>query len=518
MSTLLKRRAFLRASAVLTVGIGSAALLAACGGTAATTVTSLAASSPVTPSSAVTTTSALGTTSAASTTAPAQLATSTAASRTVSSSSITPTSSAAAQPATAGAKITWWSGWGSGGLAAKTFDNVADAANKTNLGFQVAHTAQSSVAKKLAVVIAAGTPPDVEVGNLSYPEFWATGQAVSLDSYLAKSQTVKKSDLLDASWTFGSYQGHTYGVPAVESFVRWGLVVNADLLDKRGLDGTKLPNTWSDLLDWHKKLTVLDPATKAINQLGIDPRDAMGGSMSGGDPFFWGPASGLGTGYYDPKVAKFDLVNSQLEEALAAIKSFYDAAGGYAAVQTFHKTNGTWTGAKAGIVLGTQAMQINGYWTPGSLTKLAPTKRYVYGWPPTSPDRKGKKIQSAGGHFAVLPKGSPHPDQAFSFAEYLTSEAAEQIIFDGEGWLGARKSFLTKVNVKQYPGLDFYTQSTATADEFWADPVDPIEGFFSDTWNAQAVKVFQGTMTAQDALQQMQQLCTVQLAKQLGKA
>jgi ABC-type glycerol-3-phosphate transport system substrate-binding protein len=167
--------------------------------------------------------------------------------------------------------------------------------------------------------------------------------------------------------------------------------------------------------------------------------------------------------------------------------------------------------------MGTQAMQINGYWTPGSLTQLAPTKHYVYTWAPVSADRKGKKIQSAGGHFAVLPKGSPHPDQAFAFAEYLTGEASEQIIFDGEGWLGGRKSFLAKVNVKQYPGLDFYTQSTTTADEFWADPVDPIEGFFSDNWQTQYIKVFQGQLTAQDALSQLQQLCTAQLAKQLGK-
>ena len=427
-------------------------------------------------------------------------------------------SSASVKPAAAGVKITWWSGWGSGGLAAKSFDVVAGAANKADLGFQVEHTVPpGDVAKKLTVAIAAGTPPDVEAGNLSYPEFWASGQAIALDSYLAKSQTLKKSDLLAASWTFGSYQGHTYGVPALESFVRWGLVVNADLLAKRGLDGAALPNNWSDLLDWHKKLTVVDPASKAITQLGIDPLDAMGGSMSGGDPFFWGPSSGLGTGYYDEKAAKFNLVNSQLEDALAAIKSFYDAAGGYAAVQTFRKTNGEWTGAKSGIVMGTQAMQINSYWTIGSVTQLAPTKRYVYGWPPTSPDRKGKKIQSTGGHFAVLPKGSPFPDQAFAFAEYLTSEAVEQIIFDGPGWLGARKSFLAKVDVKQHPGLDFFIQSATTADELWGDPVDPIEGFFADTWAAQAVKVFQGTQTPQDALQQMQQLSTVQLAKQLGK-
>lgn len=211
-------------------------------------------------------------------------------------------------------------------------------------------------------------------------------------------------------------------------------------------------------------------------------------------------------------------MNPQLTDALITIKGFYDAAGGYDAVQTFHKTNGTWTGTKAGIVVGTQAMQNNGYWTPGSLTKVAPTKHYVYTWAPVSADRKGTKMQSAGGHFAVLPKGSPHPDLAFSFAEFLTSEQAEKIIFDGEGFLGARKSFLQKVDTKQYPGIDFYLQSATTAGEQWADPVNPIEGFFSDNWQTQYIKVFQGQLTPQDALSQLQQLCTTQLAKQLGKS
>ncbi|HEV7215990.1 MAG TPA: extracellular solute-binding protein, partial [Chloroflexota bacterium] len=141
------------------------------------------------------------------------------------------------------------------------------------------------MATKLATAIAAGTPPDMEVGNLSYPEFWASGSAMPLDSYLAKGGTVQRADLLDASWKFGSYLGKTYGVPAGEAFVRWGLVANVDLLQKRGLDPTNLPTNWDDLFEWHKDLTIVDPSTKAITQLGLDPVNAMGGSMSGGDPF-----------------------------------------------------------------------------------------------------------------------------------------------------------------------------------------------------------------------------------------
>ena len=207
-----------------------------------------------------------------------------------------------------------------------------------------------------------------------------------------------------------------------------------------------------------------------------------------------------------------------MEDALSTVKSFYDAAGGWNAVQTFHKTNTGGAGAKSGIVMGTEAMQINGYWTPGYLTKLVPSKQYVYGWPPVSADRKGKKMQSTGGHFAVLPRGSPHPDEAFALAAYLTTDTAEQLILDGVGYVGARKSFLPKMNTKQYPGLDWYVQSASSADELWGDPVDPVEGYFSDNWKTMIAKVYPGQVTPRDGLGQLQQLCTTQLAKQLGQS
>jgi multiple sugar transport system substrate-binding protein len=512
-----------RACLVLFGGGAAAGLLAACGGAASvSTGASAAAVSSSAPAATSAVASVSGTGSAPTTSASVtsqnsttQAASAGATASTAATGSAAPVSSAAAKPATNGVTVTWWSGWGSSEQDA--FAPVATAANQAGLGFTSVHTAQNDAATKLATTIAAGTPPDMEVGNLAYPEFWASGSAIPLDGYLATSTIVKKADLLDASWAFGTYQGKVYGVPAGEAFVRWGLVANVDLLQKRGLDPANLPTTWDDLFDWHTKLTVLDPSTKAITQLGLDPISSMGGSMSGGDPFFSGPSFGLGAGYYNEGAATFDLVNTPLENALANIKRFYDAAGGYQAIQAFRKTNGGWTGAKSGIALGTEAMQINGYWAPGSLAHSAPTKKYVYGWPPVSADRKGTTMQSTGGHFAVLPKGAPHPDQAFAMAAFLTTETAERILLNSEGFLGARKSFLTKIDPKQYPGLDWYLQSPTGAKELWADPVDPIEGFFADNWATTRTKVLQGTLTPKDALGQLQQVVTAHLAQQLGK-
>lgn len=517
---MVSRRRLLRLGAASS-GLVGAALLAACGGSGASSVgrASTAATVSLASGAATATVDSLSAPATTSLSASIASGTATEASRatttpaTQSSSVVSTTTaapvSAAARTTAAGVTVEWWSGWGTGGNAAKTLNQVAAAANQLASGYRVQHDAQSSAAKKLTAAIAAGTPPDMETGNLPYTQYWAQGLAEPLDSYLAKSTTVKKTDLFAASWKYGSYNGKTYGIPAVEAFVRWGLAANQDLLASRNLDATKVPTTWDDLLDWHKKLTVIDPGSKAIRQLGIDPLNGEGNAGSGGDPFFWGPAYGFT--YYDENTKQFNLVNTQHEEALTTMKSFYDVAGGYDAVQTFRKTNQGGTGAKAGIVVGTDALYMDGYWVPGELTKLVPSKQYAYSWAPVSPVRNGIKMQSGGGHFAVLPKGSPHPDAAFALSEFLTTDPAQQIVYDGIGWIGARPSFLAKIDTTKYPGLDFYVTSATTAKEF-LDPVAcPIDDFFIQTWQDQVNKLLQSKVTAHDAIQQMQQLCTAQM-------
>jgi maltose-binding protein MalE len=407
--------------------------------------------------------------------------------------------------------IEWWTGWGAS--QDNGFKQVQDAANAQARTYQVTWTRTPSVAKKLAEVIAAGSPPDVEAGNLPYAEFWVQGYAEPLDQRISKSKVIKKDDLPASAWKFAGYKGKTYGIPAVEGFIRWGMAANEELLAKQGLDPTKLPTTWDDLLDWHKRLTIVNGGT--IQQLGLDPLDAMGGGTGGPDPLLYGPSWGIH--FYDEGKDKFDLTNPALEEALGTIKKFYDLAGGAGAVAEFRKLYGKWTGPQAGIAVGTQAMQINGPWTPGELARVAPEKKFSYSWVPVPNTRRGKKIQSTGGHFSNLPKGSPHPDQGFEFMEFLWSDQALNIIFENIGWLTARKSWLAKLDASRYRGLDFYVKSVTTADEMWEAPVNPIDGFFGDNWNAQVTDVLNGKISAKSALAELQRLCTEELQNRLGK-
>lgn len=405
----------------------------------------------------------------------------------------------AAVPIKSGMKVVeWWFGWG-GMTALNTFAALGKDFNTKHDDFQVKPLQVASITEKLLAAIAGGTAPSVETGNITFAQFWVTGAAQPLDDYLKASKVIDSNDIFDASMKAGQWKGKTYGVSAVEGFLRWGLCFNKDFLDKGGIKESELPTDFDSLYQFAKATTVVE-SSGAIKTLGIDVLDAMGGSFGDGDPFYWPAAYGFK--YFDETTGKYNFNNDQMVAALTMIQKFYDITGAEK-IQGFTKAYGTWTESPTAMFpSGVEAANINGYWAPGELAKSAPDRHFVYGWVPTL--QKGLKLQSTGGHYGMLPKGGPDPDLGFKVIEYLNSDAAMQIIFDGTGWIGAHKSFLKKLNVKQYAGLDFFVSSADTASPMWQVYVDPIQAFVSDQWSKIRDSVNFHKTTPKDAAAQLQ--------------
>lgn len=423
-----------------------------------------------------------------------------------------PAAGGAAAPAAAAVTIEWWHGWGGGAIEA--FQKVADAFNEQKPGFTVKRTQVDSVSDKLLTAIAGGTPPDLETGNISYSEFYSRDSMQPLDDRIDASKVIDKKDIFDSSWNYASWQGKTYGVPSVESFLRYALSANVDLLEKKGLDPKAMPQTFDEAFEWHKTLTEFDKVGN-VTVLGFDPMDAMGGSWGGGDPFYWGAA-------YDKKAFDEDSKTYHVNEdwfieVLSTIKKFDDLVG-IEKIDSYRKNFGGWTSSPtASFPSGVQAMVINGYWGPGELAHTAPDKKFINTWMLLPTPRKGKKVQSTGGHNSQIPKGSPNADQAFQFIEYLIGDKAADFIYAGTGWVGARKSYLAKVDTSKYPGLDFYIKSATEAEEMHGMPVDPIEGFTGNQWNDAVNAVTHGTKTPQQAAQDMQDALTKEYQARFSK-
>ena len=404
--------------------------------------------------------------------------------------------------------IDFWWGWG-GMTGINALRATINRFNETSNTFQVNGLQVSGIGEKMLTAIAGGTAPDAAINGF-YSEYWARGAALPLDDRIRSSTVIKREDFFEPNWVGALWKGKTYGVPAIECFVGWGLSWNVELVQKGGLDPEKPPQTIEELYEWHTKLTVFDEA-KNVKILGFDPMDAMAGGIGSPDPFYWGAAWGFK--YFDQDKLQYNFDNPDFVEILTVIKKFYDFVGAEK-VDGFRKSYGTWTQSPtASFPSGVEALIINGYWQPGELVKSAPGKKFGYSWVPVPAKRKGVKLQAASGHFAYLPKGSKNQDEGFQFIEYLTTDQSQDIIFAQTGWLGARKAYLAKIDPKTYPGLEFYIKSAQEATERVGATVDPMQGFTYNQWNQTVDKVKFGERTPEQAAKEMNKTLNDEIKK-----
>jgi ABC-type glycerol-3-phosphate transport system substrate-binding protein len=254
-----------------------------------------------------------------------------------------------------------------------------------------------------------------------------------------------------------------------------------------------------------QQATVKDGAGN-IQVLGIDPlsEDATFGACS----FF---AQAWGTQYFDEKTFTYNFDNTQLAEAMTTVKKLYDLVGGPAAVDKWRKQNAQWVAStKAAIPAGTQNMSIIGYFAPAQVADFAPNRQFAFTWPAVPASKKGYKFQTVGSHNLLIPAGSKHVPEAFQLMGFLIGDTAEQVLFDHSGFLGARLSFLKKVDTSKYPGLDFYFQSVQNADNVGGPLPDPVQSFSATTWTSTLNNVLAGKAQPADALKQLQQQVTTE--------
>ena len=419
---------------------------------------------------------------------------------------------AVAAPAGGKIVIDWWHGW-PGMTAIDALTAVAEAFNKSQdqiyvNRLQVGGNTTGTIEAYLTA-IAGGTPPDIETGNVPYPELWARDVLQPLDDWIKASTVLDIADTVQAHIEGGQWMGKQYGWPVVECSPRYGFSYNVDLITQAGLDPEQPPLTWDEAYEWHKATTKLDKAGN-VEVLGFDPADAMCGA--GGPDYFWMPDFNLQWWDKDQLTITFD--DPKFAAILDTIKRFNDLVG-IEKMAGYRSSYGTWTQSPtASFPAGVQAMIINGAWQPGELAHSAPDKNFKYFWPPMPNERKGVKWQSSGGHWGNIPKNAKHGLEAFKLLEFMTTKEASDIIFDRTGWLAPRKSWLASLDVTKYPGLDFYTQSFTNADEVWPMAVCPVTGFVGQQWYIAVDAVNYGKKSSAEAAKAMHEACNTEMKKQ----
>jgi len=372
---------------------------------------------------------------------------------------------------------------------------------------------KGSAGDAVTTAVAAGTPPD-GASNVQYLDYMARDVLWPIDEWVKNSAIIKKENYLEGTWNDAFYKGTMYGVPANEGFLRYGLNYNTKLVEAAGLDPKNPPQTWSECLEWHKALTKFDSAGN-LQQIGLDPYDAMGGQIGIQDGFF--PPVSWGWKWFDVDTGKFDLNNDKMAEAFDIMGQFYKIVGpDKMAGMRQVEGQGTWGGSYNTEM---QAMIIEGYWHPGETMNDKPEvgKLNAATWAPVPDSRKGVKVQGTGGHYVIIFKESKNKEEMFKVAEFLNTKAACDVIFTHNGWLPGLTTYLKTVDPSVYPGLDFYFKSMNEATE-WSSPARcPITAFVSTQYQELREKVYRDEMKPAEAAAEFQKRCEDEF-KQAGFA
>ncbi|MEP6755892.1 MAG: ABC transporter substrate-binding protein [Chthonomonadales bacterium] len=182
-----------------------------------------------------------------------------------------------------------------------------------------------------------------------------------------------------------------------------------------GLDPDAAPKTMEELMQFAVKLTKKSPDGRLL-RLGMQPPQdnalflsAMGGQI------------------WDDAAHKLTIDCKENVAALEFLVKLVDAEGGHDAVAAYASGFGATESAQNPLATGSMAMCIDGEWLALYLEKYSPTTDYGIGlipYPAARPDLKNMAWQD--GDVLMLPVGSKHPDEAWSFMQWIQAPAQQE--------------------------------------------------------------------------------------------
>jgi multiple sugar transport system substrate-binding protein len=251
---------------------------------------------------------------------------------------------------------------------------------------------------ELVRAIATGDVPDLcVIDNPDTPSFAAQNQLTDLSARVAASARIKGDAYFPGPWSTTQWRGRTFAVPRDSNTI--ALYLNHEMFRAAGLDPTKPPGTWAEVVEAAKKLTSADGRVVGIMFSARAAEDATFQWL----PWLWQ------TG------ADIDRLDSP--EAAVALQVWVELVSSGAAsrdVLTVSQSEGT-----NRLISGNAAMAISGPWdTP----RVAQQARFEWSVAPLPVRGTGEPIRASGlgGWNWAIPQGSRNVDTAWRVIEHMS--------------------------------------------------------------------------------------------------
>ncbi|HYN81265.1 MAG TPA: sugar ABC transporter substrate-binding protein [Gemmatimonadaceae bacterium] len=272
--------------------------------------------------------------------------------------------------------------------------------------------------KLLTAFVGDATPDIAMLGNTWVPEFVALDALEPLDSLVARSTDVVRSDYFPGIWSTNVVDGATYGIPwYVDTQV---IFYRSDLLAKAGY--SQMPSTWAD---WRQAMQKIKSQMSARQYPLLIPitewRPPVILGVQAGSPLL--RDNGRRGAFHEPQFrSAFDFYAGLFHDGLAPAFSASEISNLY---QEFERGN--------------IAMYISGPWQIGEFTNRLPKEMQDKWMTAPLPGMNGPGVSLAGGASLSLYRRSTHKREAWLLMEYLSRPDVQLRFYKLTGDLPARR-------------------------------------------------------------------------------
>jgi multiple sugar transport system substrate-binding protein len=355
-------------------------------------------------------------------------------------------------------QLTMWQQWG-GGHEEAALQSAINQYEHLNPKIHITQTPVTNDAKILSA-ITGGNPPDIiDLGTSLQLGAWATqGALTPLGSYISASKLNVDQYVPDALKPV-TVNGQVYALPFMDFTT--GLLYNKKLFAAAGLNPNKPPTTLEELTADAKKLTKQAPNGK-ITQLGFAPNwpGPDQGQVCPLESYGWL----FGGQWYNASTKK---VTPDSPANVAALSWETDFVKQYGAqnIANFISSSGAYLTASDPFESGKLAMVFDGPWAIAFIKANVPNLTSSIGvapFPAPAADPQNTGTSFIDTNPQVIPKGAAHPQQAFDFIKWLTTDSKLASSFAN---LVANLPQLKNVPsfpLESNPGFDFFIQNGAS--------------------------------------------------------
>lgn len=289
-----------------------------------------------------------------------------------------------------------------------------------------------ALAQKLVTAVQSGSAPDISWIHSHYLEDLVKADAVYEMSHFmdgANGLTQEElDDIYPALIEYASWQGTMYSLPMEATNL--GIIYNKTLFEEAGLDPERPPQTWDELREYSRRLSVDENGDGRYEQIGFFVPAVPSSGPQGAymmwqwTPFLW-QAGG-------------NLVNEEQTEILWDEEAGVEALTLWSSIYETQNQR-TFTSEDPLTVMASQqiAMMLDGPWNLPRYAELFSQFDWGVAMLPEGPEKRATVV--AGEYLAIF-KQSENPDAAWDFVKWMIQPEIQAFWSMESGYLPIRQS------------------------------------------------------------------------------